>query len=357
MLLTIIIAFLSLIGLIIIHELGHFLMAKKFGIKVEEFGLGYPPRLFGKKIGETIYSLNLIPFGGFVKIYGQEERINKPRSFTSKPFYQKALVILAGVLVFWVAAAILLAIVSGIGAPVIVEDDLAEGITDPKVQILYIAPDSPAEQAGLEVGNIIKSINGTEVDKVSQVQEIIDNNKGEEVVLTIQKGKRFVDIPVVPRTSFLENEGPTGIGLARTGLKSYPWHLAVWEGIKETYLVTIAIIKAFASIIASLFQGQGMPAGTDIGGPVLIFSLFVNIGGLGASYILRLIAIIAIHLAILNILPIPALDGGWFVFLAIERLRGKPLNDKLVQKVSASFFLLLIALLIFLTIKDIMRFF
>lgn len=356
MALTIIIAFLSLIGLIIIHELGHFLVAKAFGIKVEEFGLGYPPRLFGKKIGETLYSLNLIPFGGFVKIYGQEERINKPRSFSSKPFYQKGLVILAGVLIFWVVAAILLAIVSGIGAPVVV-DDSNEGITDPKVQILYIAPDSPAEQAGLEIGNIIKDINGTEVDKASQVQEIIDNNKGQEIILTIQKGQRFIEVPVVPRTSFPEDEGAIGIGLARTGLKSYPWHLAIWQGIKETYLVTIAIVKAFAVIIANLFQGKGLPAGVDVGGPVMIFSLFVNVGGLGASYILRLIAIVAIHLAILNILPIPALDGGWFVFLAIERVIGRPLNDKLVQKVSASFFLLLIALLIFLTIKDIMRFF
>ena len=149
MILTIIIAFISLVGLIVLHELGHFLLAKKFGVKVEEFGIGYPPRLFGKKIGETIYSLNLLPFGAFVKIYGQEERIDDSRSFSSKPFYQKALIVLGGVVVFWIVAAILLSIVMGTGVPSMIDDNQTGVLRDPKVQIISIAYGSPAEQAEL----------------------------------------------------------------------------------------------------------------------------------------------------------------------------------------------------------------
>jgi len=352
---SIIIAFVSLISLIIIHELGHFLTAKKFGIKVEEFGIGYPPRMIGKKIGETIYSINWLPLGGFCKIFGQETKEDDPRSFSSKPYYQKALVILGGVLVFWVLAAILLGIVSIIGAPVVVEDYVVEGIRDPQVQILGIAKDSPAEQAGLEIGNIVKAINGVEIDKVSQLQDIVNENKGKEVILTIKKGSGIREVSLVPRKD--STEGAIGISLARTALRSSPWYIAPWEGIKETYYTTIAIIKAFAWMISSLVRGQGMPPGAEIGGPVMIFNIFVDIGGLGVSYILRLIAVIAIHLAILNILPIPALDGGWFVFLTIERITGKNLNDKIIQKISVLFFLLLVALLIFVTVKDIMRLF
>jgi regulator of sigma E protease len=357
MILSIIIAFVSLIGLIIIHELGHFLLAKKFGMKVEEFGIGYPPRLFGKKIGETIYSINWLPLGGFCRIFGQETKEKDSGSFSSKPYYQKALVILGGVLVFWILAAVLLGIVSTIGSPVVVEDDVVEGIVNPQIQILGIASGSPAEEANLEVGNIIQAVNGIEINKVSQLQNIINENKGNELVLTIKKGSGVNDVVITPRKDVPDGEGPVGISLARTALKSTPWYLAPLEGIKETYYVTITIIKAFAGMISGLVQGQGMPEGVQLGGPIMIFDLFVNVGGLGVSYILRLIAIIAIHLAILNILPIPALDGGWFVFLTIERLTGKDLNDKIIQKVSVFFFLLLVALLIFVTIKDIMRFF
>jgi len=351
----IIIAFVSLISLIIIHELGHFLTAKKFGIKVEEFGIGYPPRMIGKKIGETIYSINWLPLGGFCRIFGQETKEDDPRSFSSKPYYQKALVILGGVLVFWVLAAVLFGIVAMIGAPTVIEDDDIEGIRNAQVQILGVAENSPAEQAGLEIGSIIEAINGIEIDKVSQLQDITNENKGKEVVLTIKTGSGTREVSLVPRQD--DSEGAIGISLARIALKSSPWYLAIWRGIEETYYTTIAIIKAFAWMISSLVRGQGMPPGAEVGGPVMIFDLFINIGGLGLSYLLRFIAVIAIHLAILNILPIPALDGGWFVFLTIERITGKDLNDKVIQKISAVFFLLLVALLIFVTVKDVMRFF
>ena len=362
MVLTIIIAFVSLLGLITLHELGHFLLAKKFGVKVEEFGIGYPPRLFGKKIGETIYSLNLLPFGAFVKIYGHEKRIEDPRSFSTKAFYQKSLIILGGVVVFWVVSAILLSIVMGIGVPSAISDEEGGILKDPKVQIATIAPGSPAEAAELKIGDAIIGIKSQElesksINKVGEIQEFTQAYKGEEVILTIQRGDKIFDVSLIPRVSPPEGEGPMGIALVRTALRSYPWYIAPVEGVKATGALTVAVVRGWGMVFSSLFQGEGVPPGVEIGGPVRIFELFVDVGALGTSYFLQFIALISISLALINILPIPALDGGWFVFLVIEKIKGKPLNDKIVQKVSATFFFLLIALMVWITIKDVIRLF
>lgn len=348
----ILITLFSFIVLIILHELGHFLLAKKFGVKVEEFGIGFPPRLWGKKIGETLYSLNLLPFGGFVRIFGHEKRIDHPQSFTTKPFYQKALIILGGVISFWIIAAILLSIVMAIGAPTIIEDSETTNFTDPKVQILVIAPDSPAEQAELKIGDVIINIAGTDVDKVKQVQDITQTNKGKEIVLTIQRGKEVLDISLTPRISYPEEDGSIGISLARTALRKYPWYSAPIKGVRAAGLLTKAIVNGWVAVISSLFQGNGIPAGMEVGGPVKIFELFVDASVLGVSHFLQLIAMIAISLALINALPIPALDGGWLLFLVIEKIKGKPLNEKLVQNISVFFFFLLIALMVWITIRD-----
>jgi len=367
MILTIVIAFFSLIILITIHELGHFLLAKKFGVKVEEFGIGLPPRIFGKKIGETIYSLNLLPFGGFVKIYGHEERIDDPRSFSRKPFYQRAFIILGGIISFWIVTAILLSIVMGLGVPTVIGDEENYNLVDPKVQIVAVSKDSPAEEAGLEVGDIIRKVKNQrtliyntearDVSRVKEVQEFIENYKGEEIILTIQRGKDFLNIPVTPRISPPVDEGAIGVALIRTALESYPWYQAPFKGIVATGNLTFLIIDGWRMTLASLFQGKGLPPGVEVSGIVGIFELFVQAGGLGISYFLQFIAIIAVSLALLNALPIPALDGGWLLFLVIEKIIGKPINQKVEHGITVVFFLLLIALMILVNARDIIRIF
>ncbi len=361
MFLTLIIVFISFVVLIILHELGHFLMAKKFGVRVEEFGLGFPPRLFGKKFGETVYSINLLPFGGFVKIYGQEESVDHPRSFSTKPIYQRALIILGGVISFWIISAILLSVVMAIGVPTMIEDEENHNLVNPKVQITAVAPDSPAEKAELKIGDIIRELKFQEeqlkIDKVGQVQEFTQAYKGGEIILTIQRGEETFDISLIPRVSPPENEGPMGIALARTALKSYPWYQAPVRGIIATGNLTLITVMGWGKLIASLFQGKGVPSGIEVRGPVGIFELFIIVKGLGISYFLQFIAMISVSLALINILPIPALDGGWLLFLAIEKLKGRPLNQKIVRNVSLIFFFLLIALMILVIIKDIMRIF
>ncbi|KPJ55022.1 hypothetical protein AMJ49_07285 [Parcubacteria bacterium DG_74_2] len=176
MFLTILIVFFSIISLLALHEFGHFIIAKKFGVRVDEFGIGYPPRLFGKKYGETLYSLNLLPLGAFVKIYGDEAeplvqdksqtKKKDPQSFSSKPIWQRSLVLLGGVVAFWIIAAVLLSFVFIIGTPQAISDDIQN--PDAKVLITAIAPDSPAQKAGLIPGDTI-----TKFQKVKEVQGFI----------------------------------------------------------------------------------------------------------------------------------------------------------------------------------------
>lgn len=362
MVFTIFIAFISLIGLIILHELGHFIMARRFGVKVEEFGIGVPPRIFGKKFGETIYSLNLLPLGAFVKLYGEEKDIKDPRSFSSKPIWQRTLIVLAGVVSFWIIAAILISIIAGVwGLPVAVEDEANHNLVNPKVQIIAVLPDSPAEEAGLKSWDVIRQLRTLDqqltIDKVKEVIEFTEANKGKEVILTIQRGKETFEISLVPRISPSE-EGAMGIGLARTALKPYSWYEAPIQGVLVTGNTTSLIILTLGDIISKAIRGIPFPPGlVEVRGPVGIGEIAVQALGRGVNEYLWFVAMISIFLALFNILPIPALDGGKLLFLGIEKIRRKPVPQEIEQKITVFFFFLLIALIIFVTFKDIQRLF
>jgi len=362
MFIIILIVFISFIGLVVLHEFGHFILAKKFGVKVEEFGVFLPPRIFGKKIGETIYSLNLLPFGAFVKMPGEMGGgIEDPRNFSGKPMWQRILIILGGVISFWIIAAILLSIVFGTGVPQAISDE--EEAVNPKVQIVVVAAGSPAEKAGIKVGDTIASIKlqikneKLKIDKVKQVQEFTNSYKGEEITLTIERGEEIFETPLIPRVSPPEGEGAMGIGLVRTAEKSYPWYIAPIKGIEACFNLTFSIVKGLLQVLGNLIQGKGLPPGAQLMGPIGIGSLMTQSFKLGVNYYLQFVAIISIYLAIFNILPIPALDGGKLVFLGIEAIRRKPVSQKIEQNITTIFFGLLIALLIWVTIKDVARLF
>ncbi|MFQ6049998.1 MAG: site-2 protease family protein, partial [Candidatus Paceibacterales bacterium] len=212
MFLTTLIAFISLISLVILHELGHFLLAKKFGVKVEEFGIGYPPRLFGKKIGETVYSINLLPFGAFVRLPGEIERVKDRKSFSQQPVGKRALIVLGGVLSFWVIAAIIFSIIFNLGAPVAIDDESNSNLIDPKVQIAGVSPRSPAKIVGLRLGDTIKQLSVINEQlsptKIKEVQKFTNAHLGEEVTLTIERGKETFEVSLFSRISPPEGEGP-----------------------------------------------------------------------------------------------------------------------------------------------------
>ncbi|MFH1462239.1 MAG: RIP metalloprotease RseP [bacterium] len=361
---TIIIAILSIVGLLVLHEFGHFIIAKKFGVKVEEFGVGLPPRILGKKFGETLYSLNLVPLGAFVRLYGEENQEKKELwSFVQKPIWQRSLIILGGVVSFWIVAVILLSIVAGTGAAVSISDDKGGVLKNPKVQVLAVAPNSPAEEAGIKPGDTIASLQlkieneKLKIDKVKEVQDFTDKYKGQELTAFIERGKETFTVSLTPRVSPPEGEGAMGVALARTAVVSYPLWQAPIKGIEATANLTVAIVLGWGKVLASLVQGEGIPKGVQFVGPIGIGSLAAQAAKVGVNYFLQFIALISVYLAIFNILPIPALDGGKLLFLAIEKVKGKPVNQKIEQRLSFAVFVFLIGIMIFVTIKDIIRLF
>lgn len=355
-----IIVFFSFISLIILHEFGHFLVAKKFGVKVEEFGIGYPPRIFGKKIGETLYSLNLLPFGAFVKLTGEIERIKRKDSFSAQSIGKRALIALGGVFSFWIMATMLFSLVFRLGAPLAVSDETNSNLIKPKVQIAEVTPQSPAQKAGLAVGDTILQLQSSNsevknVTKIKAVQEFTNAHLGEEIILTVERGPEVFKVKIVPRLLAPAGEGPMGVALVRTAIKKYPWYLAPFQGILATGNLTFAIIQGYLQAISNLVKG--LAPDIQVTGPVGIFHLLNQASKLGLSYFLNFLGMISIYLAIVNVLPIPAADGGKLLFLGIEWMRKKPISQPIEQKITFAFFTLIVTLMIWVTIQDITRIF
>ncbi len=365
MVFPIIVTVASLITLIVLHELGHFALAKRFDMKVEEFGVFFPPRLFAKKFGETVYSFNLLPLGAYVQIHGEdpaevqegetreEERIDPERSFAHKPAWQRALVLLGGVVMFWIVAAVLLGITSSAwGLPTSVSD--SEEVRNPQVMVTRVVDGSPAAAADVTPLTRIESLeaSGDTVTPttMSAVQEFIQSHKKEEVSLTVRRQGQDSETFTVEPTE----EGTIGIALARTGWERTPWYTAPIVGVEKTATFTYRISGMLVHLGTQFVSGEEV-AGAEVRGPIGIGQLFVNAFDLGAGYFLYFLSVISIYLAIFNLLPIPAVDGGRLLFLGIEKIRGRPIEPRLEARVNATFFMLLLAVLLFVSIKDILR--
>ena len=358
MIITTIIIFFLVLGLIVLfHEAGHFLAARYFGVKVEEFGLGFPPRakkLFKK--GDTEYTLNWLPIGGFCKIMGEDgEDKNNPESFASRGVGQRALILSAGVIMNIILAALLFSLIFMVGMPT----DITGGIDkskigsfkDQKVQISAVAENSPAAEAGIMMGDAVYKIDETEIVSIEELQNYVDGRRGEEVSVYLLRGKEEVTKKITPRENPPENEGSLGISLAETALVSYPVHQAIWKGIVYTGEITIFIITAFAGIIWSLLTvGK---AGVEVSGPVGIAVLTGQVSAMGLIYLLNFTALISVNLAIINALPFPALDGGRLLFLAVEKIKGSPVNQNFEAKVNNYGFMLLMFLMLVVTFYDV----
>ncbi len=365
MFLTILIVITSIIILMAIHEFGHFILAKKFGVRVDEFGIGYPPRIFGKKYGQTFYSLNLLPLGAFVKIYGDEadpfiqgesSKGKDPQSFNSKTVFQRSLILFGGVASFWIIAFILLSFVFATGTPKAISDDVQA--LGARVQITSVAAGSPAQKAGIIPGDIIIKVKSQKskvksIDKIKEVQEFIETAKGEEIVVVVQRGNDILDLTLTPRVSPPEGEGAMGVGLVRTVMMKYSWLEAPIRGAEAVLAITFLIIKGLYQAAEGLIFG--LPSKAQVVGPIGLGTMMAQAVQLGLGYFLQFIATISIYLAVFNLLPIPALDGGRLLFLSFEKIKGRPINQRIEQKINTLFFFLLVGLMILVTIKDISR--
>ena len=355
--LVLVIAFLSLIALMIIHEFGHFIIAKKFGVRVDEFGIGYPPRMFGKKIGETIYSVNWLPLGAFVRIYGEEGGVDEYRSFTKLKIWQRVLIIIGGVAAFWLAAIIIFSIVFAMGTNLPIGDQDVKGLINPQVKVISVSQNSPASQAGIKTGDAITNIkvggSDSKISKVSEFQKITGENKGKEITLVIERSGKIIETNLSPRVNPPAGQGAVGLGLERmaTLVEKTAWYLAPIKGITYTWDTTINSLKGLYDTFAGLLSKKGLPQGASFAGPLGITVFLANAASYGPGFFLYFIGIISVLVAIFNLFPIPALDGGKLVFLIIEKIKGKPVSAKVEQNITIIFFAILIGLSLFITIK------
>lgn len=347
---SIILFLITLAVLVLSHEFGHFFAAKKSGIRVDEFGFGFPPRLFKFKKGETLYSFNLIPFGGFVKIHGEEgEERNDLRSFSSKSISARVMVIVAGVFFNLLLAWLCYSSGYAIGAPVSADLNLRGAvIKNEKIIIVAVVENSPASVAGLSVGDEIIGFSETE-----EVQKFINNKKGQEISIFYRRGNKDYSVKMTPRENPPKNEGAVGIAMDKIGIVKLPVYWALWEGLKTTCQNTIAIAGMIFSFIYDAIRG--IAGFNDVAGPVGIMKIAGAAAKMGLSSFFNFIAILSINLAVINILPLPALDGGRLFFLLIEKIKGSPINARISSITHGVGLALLLLLMALITYHDILR--
>ncbi len=341
--------------LVVIHELGHFFAAKKAGVLVEEFGVGFPPRLFSFKKGETVYSLNALPLGGFVKIYGETEEFkDNPRSFSSKSIGVRTGIVFAGVFMNFVIGMLLLIISYSIGFPSPVTDENKTFIQNESLVVARVLSNSPGMNAGLKDGDVITAINNERVD-ASTFREFVTLHKGDVITVSVKRGGEEKSFSVQTRKEYPQNEGSVGIALVDQGMLRYPFHLALLHGVKDSFIIVGKIVEAFAGLLVGVLHGS--VDRDSVSGPVGVFVLAGHAIQSGIQYVLPLIILITFNLAVMNVLPLPALDGGRIFFFILERIKGRPVSSRIENAIHGTGFLFLIILMIFLTVGDIKRFF
>lgn len=357
---TLIIFIIVLSVLVFVHEFGHFIMAKRAGMKVEEFGFGFPPRAFGIKRGETIYSINWIPFGGFVKILGEDgQEPGNPRSFASAKAWIRSGIIVAGVVMNILLAVVLLTFGNAIGLRVGLIDEASVKIAhDTKVQIIQVAAGSPAEQAGLKPLDEIVGFKFEgrvlDVSKVEEVQNFINQNLGKNIIMLVSSGNELLEKKMMARLNPPTGEGSLGVSLALTGIIKYPWYEAIGRGAMDAVNIFRYTVVGYGTIIKNIFATG--KAGVELSGPVGIAVITGKAARLGFTYLMQFTALISINLAVLNIIPFPALDGGRLLFVGIEKIKGRPVSRKIENAINTAGFALLILLMIYITAKDIIKF-
>ena len=339
-----ILIFLGILAVLILaHELGHFATAKAFGIRVDEFGLGFPPRLIGIKRGETLYSLNAVPLGGFTKMAGEEDP-DVPRSLASKGVGTRVIVLSAGSIMNFLLPILLFAIAFMVPHNVVTGD----------VMVTEVAPDSPAAAAGIEVGDTLVSLNDEPVQSIGDLQTYTQLNLGKEVNLAVRHSDATVEeVQLIPRWKPPPGEGAMGVAVSMPEpaivRQSYPF----WEAIPEGFSQCLETFVIFKNEILKWFIGA---TPVQVTGPVGIAQMTGEIAKAGLSPLLQFAGFISINLAIINILPLPALDGGRIVFVLLGWVRrGKRISPRTEGLVHAIGFALLIAAMIAITYQDIIR--
>jgi len=387
---SIIIFIIILLVLVLVHEFGHFFTAKRFGIRVDEFGFGFPPKLFSFKKGETEYSFNLLPLGGFVKIFGESlneadlvevgfletAEVGLPpasgsptsasRSLSHKPKYQQAAVLFAGIFANFLLAWLLFSISFMSGFPTSVGSEIAGSkLQDVNLVVTSVLAKSPAENAGLKIGDKIISISlpasSNSADYIknpnpTQVQNLIAsyNAKGSGGI-AIQYQRADKENFIILNPDLTGGKPHIGISMDEIGVAKLPFFTALWEGMRLDLLMTKNTAVGLYTLVSEAISGKG--SFTSVTGPVGMVGIVGDAYQFGFVYLLSFAALISINLAIINLLPFPALDGGRLFFLLIEKIKGSRINPKITDTANMIGFYLLIFLMLIITYHDVIKLF
>ncbi|MFZ5352041.1 MAG: RIP metalloprotease RseP [Bacillota bacterium] len=317
--------------IVIIHEFGHFIFAKLSGIKVEEFAVGMGPKLLSKKKGETVFSIRALPLGGFCKMLGEDESNNDPRAFNNKPVYKRISVIAFGPIMNLLLTILLLSfVVTAIQIPTII--DVSDG--------------GPADGAGFEIGDKIVAIEGKDIEEATDVNNIISNSAGKNISITVERAGEELELNVTPVYNEEYKRALIGISMQSTLIvEGY----SLSAGIKNTGIA----LREMYRFLGGLFIGTS--SANDVVGPAGIVDLIGKSAKLGWIYLANLTAVISLNLFVINLLPLPALDGGRLVFLILEGVRRKPVDPDKEGLVHFVGFVLLMVLSAFILFKDLIR--
>ncbi len=359
----IILAILFFIILIVVHEYGHFLAAKRNGVEVEEFGIGFPPKIAGKTFGKGIwrsyYTINLLPLGGFVRLKGEADADTAKGTYGAASFWNKTKIILAGVFMNLVIAWLIFTGLAITGIPSLIENQYSrDSATTVKefVAVGFVSEDSPAEAAGLEVGDRISSVGGTETKTSDDLFDATEANAGQEVeILYVRDGQ---DGSVTATLNSEESDEPyLGVGPADIFVNKY----SVWEapiiGAGTTLQLAKETYKGLGNLVSSVAGGEFSEAADNVSGPVGIFVILNNASAFGFEFLIFFIGIISLTLAIMNALPLPALDGGKLAVSGFYKLMKRPLTKETESAIHGTGFVVLILLVLLISYVDIQRFF
>lgn len=363
MIVSLFLFFIIITILVLAHEFGHFIVAKRTGIRVDEFGLGFPPRLYGKKIGETLYSINALPFGGFVKIFGEDamselvSESERTRSFMYRPRVVQAAVIVAGVVMNVFVAFAMLSAGFMIGMPLPAENYPGASVSDAKLILTAISPNSPAAAAGLIPGDELISLESGE-QKLSDatpdaVRQFISRIGAHPITVFYTEAGEAKKTVVTPASGIVPARVAIGIEMDIVGTVRLGPVRALIEGAKLTWGLTKLVAGAFFGL--SMLAVRGHVDVASLSGPVGIISIIGSQAKLGFIYLVTLTAMISINLAVINLVPVPGLDGGRLLFIGIETLMRRSISPRIAAVVNTIGFALLIVLLVFITYHDVAK--
>jgi regulator of sigma E protease len=361
-----IVSFIVILGsLVLIHEIGHFIAAKLSGVLVEEFAIGMGPKLFSYKKGETIYKINLLPIGGYVKMLGEESHSSNPRSFSMQPIRKRLFIVTGGVIMNVVLAGIAYFIFLALNSftlimPVLGNYDFKFTKEEPAVIIDFVANNSPAEESGIEPGDMILAIDEISISSIEQLSEYIQEKKGTEVTLSVVNylGGDTRDISLVPRKDPPEGEGSIGISMTEAVKISYEGINRIFSGLEHSFNMLSYTLVIFKDLIIQSFKTRDISYISEtVSGPVGVYVVTdAVIKTSGLIGLLDIAGLMSTSLAFMNILPFPALDGGHVAILILEKVRGKKMNPNVENWLSAGGFFLLMAFMLVISVKDLIQY-